>query len=616
MAENKKPLVKRPSALTQFDPKAPRELVVRGLNALTVIDANFYFSKAEEHKIRGELQQAISYYEKALQIDPEHEDSLFWMGYCYSPKVKKRTGDDLELADAIRNERAASAFQKLIDVRKKKDSIEWSSYVVYYNIGVAQYNLGLYEASIESYEHSIKLNPEHANSYYMLGLSQEKLGIYHLALENFETYLNLDDYEMPKTPECVEYAKKRIEELKGLLTYTYFYNTGIEFRKKGQYLEAIKCYEQAIELNPEDANSYYNLGLPQYDLGLYEVAIESFERAIKLNPELANSYYMLGLSQEKLNLYNSALDNFEIYLRLVNHESPENQQFITYANNRMKELTVVRSKTIKVAKAEPLKLGMVLIPAGEFEMGDHFNEGYDDERPVHTVYTDAFYIDKYEVTNAQYAEFLNAYGKNVDAAGHQLLDIDDSGCLIEKTGNIYKPKAGYENHPVVEVSWYGAAAYAQFYGERLPTEAEWEKAARGGLVGKRYPWGDDISHDDANYLATGGRDKWRGTSPVGSFPPNGYGLYDMAGNVWEWCADEYELSYDDGYYSRSPKNNPKGPGTVVTFKIDDFTNVTSRRVLRGGSWYINTHNLRCASRNYYAPTVTNLSNGFRCSQDL
>ena len=256
---------------------------------------------------------------------------------------------------------------------------------------------------------------------------------------------------------------------------------------------------------------------------------------------------------------------------------------------------------------------MVLIPAGEFSMGDHHGDLHSGCRPVHTVYLDAFYIDKYEVTNAQYAEFLNAYGKNTDAAGHELLDLDDYDCLIEKVGSTYKPKSGYEDHPVIEVSWYGAGAYAQFYGKRLPTEAQWEKAARGGLVGKKYPWGNDITHDDANYRGTGGRDIWDETSPVGSFPKNGYGLYDVAGNVWEWCADEYSSTY----YSISPRENPLGPGTPVFFVDDDFTGVTTWRVLRGGGWYYKTSFLHCTFRNYiFVPMYARRNYGFRCSQDL
>jgi hypothetical protein len=108
------------------------------------------------------------------------------------------------------------------------------------------------------------------------------------------------------------------------------------------------------------------------------------------------------------------------------------------------------------------------------------NEGWDDEIPVHTVYVEEFYMDIYEVTNSRYSNFLNEYGKNTDASGNELLDINSPYCLIEKVGSIYRPKAGYEDHPVVRVSWYGAATYAEFYDKLLPTEAQWEKAARGG----------------------------------------------------------------------------------------------------------------------------------------
>jgi len=258
---------------------------------------------------------------------------------------------------------------------------------------------------------------------------------------------------------------------------------------------------------------------------------------------------------------------------------------------------------------------MMLIPAGEFDMGSN---DYDDAKPVHTVYLDAFYMDKYEVTNEQYAQFLNDYGKNTDAAGHKLIAIDSSYCLIEKSGNVYRAKSGYEKHPVVVVSWYGAAAYAQFYGKRLPTEAQWEKAARGGLKGKKYPWGGEIDPSKANYnhdsRGHSTEDMMKYLKPVGSFPPNGYGLYDMAGNVWEWCADEY----DENYYSKSPKNNPTGPGTPVRFVDDNFTSVKNNTycVLRGGSWYSHTFNLRCATRNRYFALNANHNLGFRCSQDL
>ena len=215
-------------------------------------------------------------------------------------------------------------------------------------------------------------------------------------------------------------------------------------------------------------------------------------------------------------------------------------------------------------------------------MGDHFNEGRNDELPVHTVYLDVFYIDRYEVTNALYKKFI-------EATGHRTHWFFGSN-----------PSYNQPDQPVVGVSWDAAEAYARWTGKRLPTEAEWEKAARGGLVGKRYPWGNDISHNDANFEGTSGTDIWGNiAAPVGKFPPNGYGLYDMAGNVWEWVADWYL----GNYYSISPQNNSTGPDTG------------SRRVLRGGAWH-HPDFLRCAGRSYNYPSYTYFNVGFRCAQDL
>ncbi|MFC1716681.1 SUMF1/EgtB/PvdO family nonheme iron enzyme [Candidatus Poribacteria bacterium] len=273
---------------------------------------------------------------------------------------------------------------------------------------------------------------------------------------------------------------------------------------------------------------------------------------------------------------------------------------------------------------------MVLIPAGDFEMGtdesgiprlvkwakkwrDVKADRFKDETPRHTVYLDSFYMDKYQVTNTQYARFLNEYGKDTDTAGHELLDASSTHCLIEKKGNTYKPKDGYENHPVIKVSWYGAAAYAQFYGKRLPTEAQWEKAARGGLERKKFPWGDDDPDGSrCSFTDKNADDGYKHTAPVGSYPLYGYGLHDMAGNVWEWCADEY----DSGYYGKDVKDNPMGPGLSVAFDDDDFASVKTVRVLRGGSWENYRGNLRVSRRLNYGPTYTISNVGFRCvSQD-
>ena len=247
--------------------------------------------------------------------------------------------------------------------------------------------------------------------------------------------------------------------------------------------------------------------------------------------------------------------------------------------------------------------GMMLIPAGEFRMGGSKGlfAALSNEKPVHSVYVDAFYMDKYEVTNAQYAAFLTAKGKHAEA-GHTWLDIESGWVRIERVDRVYRATADYENHPVVEVSWYGAMAYAQWAGKRLPTEAEWEHAARGGLAGLKYPWGNTIDASQANYGGNVGV-----TTVVGRYPANGYGLYDMAGNVWEWCLDEW----DSDFYARSPRANPFSGGTI-TDVISNFTNVISSRVLRGGSWLYSAQYVRVAGRSRYTPTYAYGTIGFRC----
>ena len=242
---------------------------------------------------------------------------------------------------------------------------------------------------------------------------------------------------------------------------------------------------------------------------------------------------------------------------------------------------------------------MVLIPAGDFQMGS--NTGDPDEKPVHTVYVDAFYMDIHEVTNAQYRQFVDAnpqWGKVRIPT-----DYHDGEYLKHWNGNNYP--TGQGDHPVVYVSWYGAMAYAQWARKRLPTEAEWEKAARGGLVGRKYPWGNSIGPSQANYGSHVGD-----TTTVGSHPPNKYGLYDMAGNVWEWCLDAYE----GDFYKNSPSRNPIAGEGVIRHITNNFTNVKTTRVLRGGSWNNNPENLRVANRGRGDPTGTSRNDGFRCAR--
>ncbi|RKU36792.1 hypothetical protein C6495_03005 [Candidatus Poribacteria bacterium] len=248
-------------------------------------------------------------------------------------------------------------------------------------------------------------------------------------------------------------------------------------------------------------------------------------------------------------------------------------------------------------EAEDVPADMVLIPAGEFQMGSYHGEA--DEKPVHSVYLDAFYMDKYEVTVGEYKRF-------VESTGHRPLPEWVAQC---------SPTA---RHPVVGVSWHDAMAYAKWAGMRLPTEAEWEKAARGGLIGQKYPWGNTLDASKANYgkgKKTTSEPPAERTTPVGKYPANGYGLYDMSGNVLEWCLDAYQKKF----YANSPYRNPVA-GTSgaegIHYLIENFAQKKEKRVARGGSWSFSPKGVRAANRLGEKPSLLSSDVGFRCAKDI
>ncbi|MBL0347102.1 formylglycine-generating enzyme family protein [Candidatus Villigracilis affinis] len=242
-------------------------------------------------------------------------------------------------------------------------------------------------------------------------------------------------------------------------------------------------------------------------------------------------------------------------------------------------VTAAPTEGIEDAVLEAPPADMVLVPEGEFIMGSSF--GYPDEGPEHKVYLDSFSIDKYEVTNAQYGICV--------AAGVCLPPTD----LGLRDREVYYGNPEFDNYPVVNVEWEMAKTYCEWRGAQLPTEAQWEKAARG-TDARLYSWGNEIDQTFANYNVNLGN-----TTPVGAYESgvSPYGAYDMTGNVEEWVADWYAAEY----YANSPSSNPLGPET------------SDRKVSRGGSWSSDYDFSRTTFRFKGDPTYASVSLGFRCA---
>ncbi|MCB0493428.1 MAG: formylglycine-generating enzyme family protein [Cyclobacteriaceae bacterium] len=308
--------------------------------------------------------------------------------------------------------------------------------------------------------------------------------------------------------------------------------------------------------------------------------------------------------------------------------------------------------------------GMVTIPGGSFQMGGKSNQAYADEFPVHEVSVSTFYMDETEVTNEQFLSFVKA--TNYLTVAERIVNWEElksqlppdtprpPDSLLSPGSLLFKPTSGpvdlsipvwwvwtiganwrhpegpgstiegRMDHPVVHVSWEDANAYAKWTNKRLPTEAEWEWAAMGGSENAIYPWGNatvEEAYDKANFwqgffpYENLEKDGYFGTAPVKSFPANGYGLYDMAGNVWEWCSDKYHVNSYDLSKREGLVENPKGPDE----SFDPMEPYTPKHVLRGGSFLCNDSycsGYRVARRMKSSEDSGFNHTGFRCVRDI
>lgn len=419
---------------------------------------------------------------------------------------------------------------------------------------------------------------------------------------------------------------KREEFIQVINTFKTVSATITDTQRRGLLQQAVQIYDLSIEEGIEILNSlgvvvgdeinYFDiLGLSLEEIqgmddksvsdivnmahdDLYKTSLNAGAR-IRSDGKTEDQWRML-LNQAR-DILNDIEKRNDYISNLLQVDSEEYTNQNTEAiSKQTSEISSESTPNIRIDPGEiEIPSDMVLIPSGEFLMGSHSEDINGSDTSQHNVYLSGFLIDKYPVTNTEFREFLTENEQwqknNIPSKYH------NGNYLNYWNGNIY-PK-NKRDDPVVDVSWYAAMAYAQWKGKRLPTDIEWEKAARGGLTEKTYPWGDHVTNELANYGMIVGR-----TTSVGTYPPNEYGVYDMVGNVWEWCLNHYAQIKE----LRKPSISVEEINNI----LDSYLDIDSNRVLRGGSWASSEQSLRVAYKGCAAPGFTYYSYGFRCVKDI
>ena len=552
------------------------------------IRAYTYYARGEHKYQDNDDRAAILELNKSLELAPEFAYAYRVRGYVMSHYADAIGKYERNIAKARKQHQAAiKNHTKAIELDSENDEN-------YHGRGHARSQYGKYEveqantteahkqykAAIKDYTKAIKLDSDDSMNYSRRGQVKHRFGQSHMKQGKFS-------------------------------------------KARKQYQAAIKDYIKAIKLVPNDSSHYNGRGWTKYLLGRlktqqgknseaqkhYYAVISDSDKALQLKPDNASAYHTRGVAKAALGEHNGAIEDFNTAIEHKSGFTPayDSRGKAKEALGRQeaakedytKMMQSLGHGTVSAQELEKATTEMVKIPAGEFQMG---SEELMYATPLHTVYLDEFYIDPYEVTNAQFKAFIDA---NPEWSKENISSKYHNGNYLQLwDGNDYPN--GKANHPVVYVSWYAAMAYARWKGKRLPTEAEWEKAARGGVAGRRYVWGDSRAPSKANYGYYGRR-----TSPVGSYLPNGYGLYDMGGNVWEHCLD----LFDKNFYRNSPKKSPIAGVPDIEALMENFTSIQTEHVSRGGSW--NTPGpAHVASRGSDTPTNTNSWLGFRCAKSI
>ncbi len=428
------------------------------------------------------------------------------------------------------------------------------------------------------------------------------------------------------------------DEIAFLLNGRHFYNNG-------DNVNSIKQYSLGLNSNQNNPALYYDRAIAYISGENFIEALDDLQALhnLKLAEDIGN--YWLARLQIALNNSNplfirTAWENGDVYKELIAYVAAPGPPTIAPTHTALPPtqtlIPTITSTPLPVQPPAIAELGDTLsrpiddmiiryVPGGRFMMGSTeddldnailqcvkdvsgFNcddDYYDDELPQHPVTVSSFWLDQTEVSNAQFSHFLNIFGNQTEG-GDNWLHLDSDFVLIEEVNGQFQSKAGLADHPVMAVSWYGANAYCQWVGGQLPTEAQWEYAARGenNLI---YPWGNEFSGNRANYCDSSCFYNWSDvniddgflqTSPVGNYPSglSWVETADMAGNAWEWVNDWY------GLYALSEQTDPPGPA------------IGTHKIMRGGSWTTNFTFLRTTMRRSSPPAKINVQNvGFRCA---
>ena len=372
------------------------------------------------------------------------------------------------------------------------------------------------------------------------------------------------------------------------------FSAGYKLLQQHQYQEARTAYEAGLQQQPANAMAHFYLGdacrgikdwacaEAHYQTSQVLHTQSSVARLAQQRGRNAKVWRLLDEGKRAINEPNAAptkVAQAKDTLDIASKLGLDDEQQAVYQQLQEKIQQRDKQSPEDMALIQLHARSMAVVPAGEFIMGSATGDA--DERPVHQVYVDAFSMDVHQVSVKRYARFL-------EATHHE---VPPEWSLMNR------PQ--HQDRPVANVDWADADAYCKWAGKRLPTEAEWEKAARG-TDGRVYPWGNEIP---TKFYATSGKEVWSShtaLSPVGTFEEgkSPYGIYDMAGNVWEWVSDWY----DPDYYKTSPSQNPTGPP------------MGESKVVRGGSWGSGPKDLRAANREVHMTSFRGYGTGFRCAK--